>query len=201
MAESISLSELARRLGRSKPTIHQLAKRGIIPRNADGSFNEAAARKAYLRNAAPNQRKPLSGVSPASEDLTKAEDLTSPLVATIEDAREAVSLIRRVLREEGRELDGPLSYDDIRSAETILKARKHAQEIATAEQQLIRKAPVLRHVEEAFSGFRKELQALPARFGAQIAAEAGCEAAVIDAALSKVIREFLESLSAPVVRA
>lgn len=196
MSERLTLVELAKRLGRTKQAIHQLVKKGVIPKGEDGKFDEAEARRAYLRNASPHQRKPLK---PPVKD--GGQELTPDPISTLDEAREAVSLIRRVLREEGRETEATLSYDDIRSAETILKARKHAQEIAVAETELIRKAPVMRHVEEAFANFRKELQAVPARFGAQIAAECGCEVAVMDVALSKMIRDFLESLSAPVVKA
>lgn len=199
MSERLTLVELAKRLGRTKQAIHQLVKKGVIPKGKDGKYDEAEARKAYAKNASPSQRKPLKpAVKDGRQALTREE--VEP-VATLEEAREAVSLIRRVLREEGRELDGPLSYDDVRTAETILKSRKHAQEIALAETELIRKVPVMRHIEEAFANYRKELQALPARFGAQIAAEVGCDVAAIDVALSKVIRTYLESLSAPVVKA
>jgi transcriptional regulator with XRE-family HTH domain len=194
MSEGISLRELARRLGRSAPSVGELAKKGVIPRHPDGTFDEDAVRAAYERNASPSQRKPLKPAGAAVADEDADED------ADLDEAREAVSLIRRVLREEGRELAGPLSYDDVRTAETILKSRKHAQEIAIGEGELIRKLPVMRHIEEAFAGFRKELQAVPARYGAQIAAECGCDVAAVDLALSKVIREFLESLSAPVVK-
>lgn len=199
MSERLTLTALAKRLGRSKQAIHQLVKKGVIPKGEDGKFDEAEARKAYARNTAPHQRKTLKpAVKEDRQPLTVADD---DEIADLAEAREAISLIRRVLREEGRELDGPLSYDDVRTAETILKSRKHAQEIAVAEQELIRKAPVMRHVEEAFANFRKELQAIPARFGAQIAAEVGCDVAAVDVALNKVIRDFLGSLSAPVVKA
>jgi hypothetical protein len=196
MPEQITLSELARRLGRSKQAIQQLADKGIIPRNADGSFDEMVARSAYLADTAPNQRKPLKPPADNSLALTNAPEV----VETLEEARDAVSLIRRVLAEEGRGMDGAPSYDDVRTAETILKARERAQAIAVGERELIRKAPVMKHIEEAFANFRKELQAMPARYGAQIAAEAGCDVGKLDAALSKVIREQLDSLSAPLVR-
>lgn len=210
MAEGISLRELARRLGRSAPSLGALAKKGVIPRNADGTFDEAAVRSAYERNVSPQQRKPLRPAAGGGKTGSKAAPRKAAAkaeikiepdeVADLDEAREAVSLIRRVLREEGRTADADLSYDDVRTAETILKSRKHAQEIAVAEGELIRKVPVMRHMEEAFAGFRKELQAVPARYGAQIAAECGCEVGAVDLALSKVIREFLESLSAPVVK-
>lgn len=196
MPEHLSLSELARRLGRSKQAIQQLADKGIIPRFPDGTFDEMAARAAYLKNASPNQRKPLKPAADNTEALTQMP----PTVETLDDAKDAVSLIRRVLAEEGRGMDGPPSYDDVRTAETILKARERAQAIAVNEQELIRKAPVLRHVEEAFAAYRKELQSLPARYGAQIAAEAGCDVGALDVALSKVIREHLDGLSAPLVK-
>lgn len=196
MPETISLAELARRLGRSKPTVLELARKGIIPRNDDGSFDEVAARAAYLANADPKQRKPLAPMADNTEALTSAP----ATVDTLDEARDALSLIRRVLAEEGRGMAGAPTYDDVRTAETILKARERAQAIAIADGEYIRKAPTFRQVEEGFAAIRKELQALPARYGAQIAAECGCDVGILDAALSKVIREFLDTLSAPVVR-
>lgn len=191
--EGITLAEFARRMGVSKQAVHKMVKSGFIPRREDGLLDEDEARSAYIRNVDPMRRKAGKG------DEAELPEVTA--VKTLDDAAEAISLIRRVLAEEGRGMDGPPSYDDVRTAETILKARERAQAIALNEEELIRKLPVMRHVEEAFAAYRKELQSLPARYGAQIAAEAGCDVAALDLALSKVIREHLDGLSAPLVKA
>lgn len=199
MTSIATVAELARKLGRSKQVIHVLVKNGAIPRNSDGTFDEAVARAAYLRNVEPKRQQPL--IAPDPDVAAAMERLPADeRPVTIEDARDALSLIRRVLAEEGRGMAGAPTFDDVRTAETILKARERAQAIAIADGEHIRRAPAFRQVEEAFAGFRKELQAFPARYGAQIAARLGCDVGDLDAELSAAIREFLATLSAPVVR-
>lgn len=53
MADRISLSELARRLGRAKSGLHKLAANGQIPKGADGKFDEAEVRAALAANTDP----------------------------------------------------------------------------------------------------------------------------------------------------
>lgn len=188
---SITCAELARRLGRSRQAILKLAKAGRIPRNPDGTFDEMAVREAYAANVDPSRRLALPGAPP----LPRPKPVP---VASLEDARSAVSLVERVLAEEGRVLDGPPTYDDVKTAEMILRARERAQSLAILEGELIPKAPLLRQVEEAFSTIRKEVQSIPSRYGAQIAAECRCDVRRLDAALSAAIRDFLCELSGSV---
>jgi hypothetical protein len=82
----------------------------------------------------------------------------------------------------------------------IYLALLRRQELAVKQGELVPLRPALRYVEEAFGSFKKELLALPARYGAQIAAEAGCDVSKLDQALTKVIREYLDGLSKPVIR-
>lgn len=170
-------------------------KRGRIPRNEDGTFDEAAVRKALKENTEPSRAKPLSAVDQRVNASTE--------ITTEGEAREAVSLVRKILQEEGRggDPDAPLTFDDARTADTIVKVRRGVIEMEVSNRTLIPKQAVVRHVEEAFAGYRKELQALPARYGAQIAAEVGCDVKALDRALSEIIREHLDGLSQPVVRA
>jgi hypothetical protein len=56
----ISLSELARRIGRDKGQLSRLAKAGRIPRQPDGSFDETAVRQALKRTLDPARAKPLA---------------------------------------------------------------------------------------------------------------------------------------------
>ena len=55
----ISLSSLARELGRAKSGLHKLAKRGQIPQNSDGTFDIDAVKRALVANLSPLRRKPL----------------------------------------------------------------------------------------------------------------------------------------------
>lgn len=194
----ISLSELARRLGRNKSTLQRQAGAGTIPRNADKSFDEDAVRKALAERLDPARAKPLKPA--AGEAVPSLPHVAAPPVATLEDAQEAVALIRRILAEEGRAIEGAPTFDDVRSADLILKARERALSLAVQEGELTPTRPALKHIAEAFSGYKRELQAMPARLGAQMAAEIGCDVGALDRALTKAIREYLEMLSAPVVR-
>jgi transposase-like protein len=54
----ISLSELARRIGRSKSLVSRWAKQGKISRKVNGLFDEAAVRQALKRNLDPARSKP-----------------------------------------------------------------------------------------------------------------------------------------------
>lgn len=53
MADRLSLSELARRLGRAKSGLHKLAAAGQIPKGADGKYDEAEVRAALAANTDP----------------------------------------------------------------------------------------------------------------------------------------------------
>jgi hypothetical protein len=57
----ISLSELARRIGRDKGQLSRMAKAGRIPRQPDGSFDEAVVRQVLKRTLDPARSKPLAG--------------------------------------------------------------------------------------------------------------------------------------------
>ncbi|GEO19432.1 hypothetical protein [Microvirga aerophila] len=73
----ISLSELARRIGRSKSLVSRWAKQGKIPRKANGRFDEAAVRQALKRNLDPARAKPLArGKQSTPESTVTMTDLT-----------------------------------------------------------------------------------------------------------------------------
>jgi terminase small subunit / prophage DNA-packing protein len=93
-----------------------------------------------------------------------------------------------------------LPLDEARRRKLAAEAQLAEMELELKRGEMTPTRPMLRHIEEAFNNYRKELLALPARYGAQIAAEAGCDVAKIDRALTATIRDHLGRLSAPVVR-
>lgn len=197
----ISLVELSRRLGKNRGTISRAVKDGRIPRLSDGTFDFDAVVEHLKKNEDPARHGSLlSEVVGQVAVAVATGDVQPDEVTTKEQAAEAVSLVRSVLAEEGRQVDGAITFDDARTANEILKARKTLREIEQAEGRLLPRDEVIKHVANAFTNYRNEIRQLPARFGAQIAAEAECDVTKLDAALTKVINDYLDRLAAPVVR-
>lgn len=198
----ISLVELSKRLGKNRGTISRAAKEGRIPRLSDGTFDFDEV-VSYLRKTEDPARygSLLSEIDKPDDDGVAGDELQPDTITTKEQARAAISLVQSVLAEEGRKVDGAITFDDARTANEILKARKTLREIEQTEGRLLPRDEVIKHVAGAFNNYRNELRQLPARFGAQIAADAECDVTKLDAALTKVINDYLDRLAAPVVRA
>lgn len=194
--DGLSLSEAARRVGRDKGGISRRVKSGDVRQNDDGTFNEDHVREDLERIYNPGRDKPLR---PRVDEDDVVDDADAPIKST-DDARAAISLVKSVLTEEGRSVAGALTFDDARTANEVLKARKAHRELQQAEGLLLPRDEVVRHVANAFVNYRNEIRQMPARFGAQIAAEAECDVTKLDAALTKVINDYLSRLAAPVVR-
>lgn len=177
--------------GGSESAVRKAVSANRIPVEPDGSIDPDKADAAWQSNTDPARA--------VRHEPAHPEPSAQP-VRTIDDAEEAVALIRQVLAEEGREIDGAPTFDDVRTAETILKSRERAFNLAVQKKEFTPTRPALKHVEEAFSNYKRELLSLPARYGAELAAACGGDVAALDRALSKVIREHLDGLSAPVVR-
>ena len=180
----ITLTALADKLGRAKSGLSRLAKRGQIPRNADGTFNEKAVRKALASNVDPARRLPLRG-----EEV--------PPLKTIEDAKGAVALVRRVLREEGAEPTGPIDYAAARTAELILKTRERDLKMKVASGDLCHAATVHEAAFRSAREARDRLQNWPARVGPVLAAEIGVDPVKLTILLENHIRKYLIEQSKP----
>lgn len=197
----ISLVELSKRLGKNRGTISRAAKEGRIPRLSDGTFDFDEV-VSHLRKTEDPARygSLLSEIDKSTDDGVAGDELQPDTITTKEQARAAISLVQSVLAEEGRKVDGAITFDDARTANEILKARKTLREIEQAEGLWLPRDEVVKHVASAFTNYRNEIRQMPARFGAQIAAEAECDVTKLDAALTKVINDYLNRLAAPVVR-
>jgi hypothetical protein len=120
----LTLSEVARRVGRDKAGLSRRVKAGDVRRNADGTFNEDHVREDLQRIFNPGRDKPLKPKDGDVDDVDVVDDVDDPAdtVETEEQAREAVSLVQAVLREEGREVGGQLTFDDAKTANEVLRA-------------------------------------------------------------------------------
>ena len=107
----ISGRQLATHIGVSEAAVRKAAKAGRIKKLDDGTYDLEAASAAWGRSTDPATSKVRTVREPANPVVVSTED----------DAREAVSLIARVLREEGGAQIGVLGFDDARTAETIFE--------------------------------------------------------------------------------
>lgn len=194
--DGLSLSEVARRVGRDKGGLSRRVKSGDVRQNSDGTFNEDKVREDLTRVFNPGRDSPLK---PRVDEDAIVDAVDEP-IATIEQAREAVSLVKSVLQEEGRAVTGAVTFDDARTANEVLKARRAVRELERVEGNLLPRDEVLKHVADAFANYKNEVRAIPVRFGAQMAAEIGCDVAKLDTVLSRVIDGYLGKLAGPVVR-
>ena len=187
----ISQRAFARLAGVSPKAVRKAISAGRITLLADGTVDPVVALKQWRATTDPAR----SRVRSPGTAGTKP-----PSVRTEQDAADAITLIRRILAEEGADSSGQIDFGMARIAETILKARERELKMAQRRKELVPLDRVREHVSKAFIGFRQAVQRLPSRHAAAIAADLGCDPARLEAAMAKAIQEDLDALSAPVVR-
>ena len=195
MPDSVSLRAFARLIGVDESAVRKAKKEGRISVLPEGTIDPEQGRREWRANTDPARTKLRTQPQVRTTVRTRA-------VRTEEEAHAAVGLVRRILLAEGHaQGDAALDYNLARTADTILKAHERQLRMDERRKTLVPLARVRPHIEKAFIGYRQAMQRLPSRFSAQIAAELGCEAPALEAALSRAIQAVLEELSAPVVRA
>lgn len=186
----VSRRGFAKLAGVSEMAVRKAIKAGRITLSADGKIDPGSALEQWER-----------GTDPARTHVrTDKRPTKSAAVRTEQDAADAITLIRRILVEEGADSTGQIDFGMARIAETILKARERELKMAQRRKELVPLDRVRDHVSRAFIGYRQAMQRLPSRHVAAMAAELGCDAGVLEAALSKAIAAELDDLSTPVVR-
>jgi len=152
--ERLTLSELARRLGRAKSGLHKLAAAGQIPKGLDGLYDVAEVEAALAANIDPAKRPKLRlAPTPPPEP--------PPPIHSPDEARDAVTLIAGVLREEGHGAVEVVDFNAARTAETILKARLRLIQVEEAAGRLIPAAAAERAWAGAMVQMRARLLAVP----------------------------------------
>ena len=148
MADGVSLSELARRLGRAKSGLHKLAHRGQIPKLPDGTFNVEAVRAALDANTDPARQPGVFTAVHEAENAANGEQpaaLAGVTAQATAEAHLARTRIHEILAAEGVTFaEGEaLTFNHARTAEKIVQTwerdRAHAEaagrmiDAATAE--------------------------------------------------------------------
>lgn len=171
---------LARALGVSEKAVRKAIIAGRIDAEDDGTYDIEACRAAWRSRTDPSRTKVRA-------------------VRTEADAREAISMVRRILEEEGADA-GSVDFNAARTAETIIKTREREQKMLVAGGKLVSADSVHKAV---FSLAREERDALsnwPSRVAPLIAAEIGVDQVRLAVALEKHVREHLFERSARDIR-
>lgn len=182
----VSRREFAKLANVSEMAVRKAIKAGRIKLLRDNTIDAEKALVQWERSTDPARTKV----------RTKAKSSTKEAAAQLEpDEVGASDLLKRIAG------TGSIDFGMARTADAILKARERELKMAERRKELVPLAKVREHVSKAFISFRQVVQRLPSRHVAAIAAELGCDAALLEAALSKAIAAELDGLSTPVVRA
>lgn len=198
----LSLRATGREVGCDHSHLARLVKAGRLRRGDDGLVDVEEARAALAGSDPAMRRKHRAQVEPTlvtrSAGSPRAHRSESPQpVTTPDDARAAVRLIEQVLADEGVASTGPVDFPAARLAETILKARDRSLRIAERKKALVPIAAVKSHISAAFVALRRQIQQMPARHVAEMAAKLGCDAGALHAELDRMIHGTLDEMSAP----
>lgn len=183
----LSLSELARRLGRAKSGLHKLAAKGQIPKAADGTFDLEAVKAALAANTEPTrQREVFSPVLSA----VNGERVVSQAA---QDALLATTRVREILKAEGIEVSAaePLTFNHARTAETIVKVWQRDLLHDEAKGRLINADEAGRRWADEVVKLRARLLAIPGDVALELNHLSKHEIAVID----RVVRDAMAEAS------
>ena len=193
MPEGVSQRQLAKILDVTEGAVRKAISSKRIKRLPSGLIDPVAARAAWGAATDPVRTKVRTsskvrtqGTHPASEVRTEAE------------AREAISLIVRVLSEEGMRDDGKgIDFGKVRTAELVLKARQRALDQAVQEGTLVDRVAAEKAFFNEARAFRDGLIAWPARVAIEMAEEFGVDARLLTHALDREVRRLLAEIGEP----
>ncbi|MCW6506975.1 hypothetical protein [Lichenifustis flavocetrariae] len=194
------LRATARALNIGHSYLSRLAVERKVPRNPDRSFDIEAVRAAIKAQTDPALIRPKKHATAGHQVVTQVTSDQPKPVTTPDDAREAVALIAAVLQSEGIVPDGPIDYPAARLAETILKARERDLRLAERRRKLVPLDAVRAHIAKSFINMRREIERMPDRHVAEMAAKLGCDQTALDQEIRRMIHATMTEMSAPAIR-
>lgn len=191
--KSMSKSEFARHIGVSPPAVSKAAKSGRISTLADGRLDPISASEQWVANTDPERSK-----------VVKAKPKSSTRVKTGEKSlvsAEALTAIKSLLSEQGIEVDGGLTIQLARTAETIARIDERQFKLAIRRGEFLPKAKVFAHFGRISIGIREAFLNLPSRHAPTMAAELGCDEFKLEQAMRKAIDATLNEIAEPIAQA
>ncbi|GJD40091.1 hypothetical protein [Methylobacterium bullatum] len=167
MSKPVSGNKLAAILGVSQTAVRNALKGNRIKRLPGGLIDPVAAREDWAATTDPSRSK----VRTSGKVRTQGAQVGAQ-VRTEAEAREAVTLISRILAEEGMRDDGKgIDFGKVRTAELILKARQRHLDQAEQEGTLVDRAAAEKLFFDLAREGRDAWLSWPARVGIPMAEE------------------------------
>lgn len=194
MEKGISLSELARQLGRAKSGLHKLAAKGQIPQRDDGKFDLDAVRSALASNTDPSrQGEAFTAVHhPENGERTArpSEPLPSVAAQASVEAQLAVTRIREILAAEGVVIapGEALTFNHARTAEKIVQTWQRDQAHAEAKGRVIDAEAAGRRWADEIVKLRARMLAVPGDCALELSHLTKHEVSVID----RIVRDAMD---------
>ena len=188
--KSMSKSEFARHLNVSPSAVSKALKSSRIGALADGRIDPVSATEQWMTNTDPERIK----VKQKSDTGGKSKEKS-----VISD--EAMTKIKEVLAEQGIAVNGPLTIQLARTAETIARIEERQLKLAIKRGEYLPKAKVFAHFNRIAIGIKNSFQNLPSRHAPMIAAELGVDEFKLEQAMRKAIDATLDEIAEPIAKA
>lgn len=193
MPEGVSQRQLAKILDVSEGAVRKAVAANRIKRLPSGLIDPIAARAAWSASTDPVRTRVRTSV----KVRTRGTHPATP-VRTEAGAREAVSLIARVLAEEGMPDDGKgIDFGKTRTAELVLKARQRDLDQAEQCSRLVDRAAAEALFFETARDMRDAWLAWPARIAIEMADELKVDARLLTPILGRHVSQHLAEMGEP----
>lgn len=198
MADRLSLSELARRMGHAKFGLHKLAAAGQIPKGTDGKYGEAEVRAALAAKTDPARQPGAFTAVHGTENGENGERLTGPASALAAAAAQATveahlarTRIREILAAEGVTIaDGEeLTFNHARTAEKIVQTWERDRAHAAAAGRMIDAATAERRWADEMVKLRARLLAISGKIAMRLSHLTPHEVQAIDQVVQDAMDE------------
>jgi transcriptional regulator with XRE-family HTH domain len=193
MTEGGSQRQLAKILGVSEGAVRKAVSSNRISRLPNGNIDPDAAREAWGSSTDPVRTKVRTTAKVRTEGTHPGLEVRTPA-----DAREAVTLIARVLAEEGMPDDGEgIDFAKARTAELILKARQRELDQAEQSSRLVSREAAEKLFFDTARDFRDAWLAWPARIAVGMADELKVDPRALTTILNAHVKQHLSELGDP----
>ncbi|WP_082490368.1 hypothetical protein [Methylobacterium sp. Leaf91] len=196
MADGVSQRQLAKILGVSEGAVRKAVSSNRISRLPNGNIDPVAAREAWGSTTDPVRTRVRT-----NEKVRTGGTHQSAEVRTAADAREAVTLIARVLAEEGMRDDGKgIDFGKTRTAELILKARQRDLDQSEQSGRLVDREAAEKLFFDTARDFRDAWLAWPARVAVEMADELKIDPRALTTILNAHVKQHLQEIGEPPAR-
>lgn len=193
----VSRRQFAKMLGVTESAVRSAIKDNRINVLPDGQIDPVAARASWAGKTDPSRSRVRTTGKVRTQGAQEGAH-SSAQVKTEKDAREAITLIARILSEEGMQDDGKgVDFGKVRTAELILKARQRELDQAEQAGKLVDRALAEKLFFDTARENRDAWQSWPGRIAITMADELNVDARALTTILTTYVRQHLVEMGEP----